>query len=85
MRYCELKQKEVVNVLDGRRLGTTEDLEFDPVTGRICAIVVPGQFSIKNILKSGGGYVIDWERIVKIGDDVVLVELDGKYFHDLAQ
>ena len=76
MRYCELKQKEVVNVLDGRRLGTTEDLEFDPVTGRICAIVVPGPTKHMGIMGSKDDYIIPWNCIRRIGPDIVLVEVE---------
>ena len=30
MRLCELEDKEVINVADGRSLGSVMDLEFDP-------------------------------------------------------
>jgi YlmC/YmxH family sporulation protein len=81
MRYCELKQKEVVNVLDGKRLGTTVDLTFDPADGTIRSITVPGPFSITDTLRGKTtGYVIPWNKVCKIGDDVVLVELDAAFF-----
>ena len=80
MRYSELKKKEVVNVLDGQRMGCATDFEFDPATGCISAIIVPGPFSLINFIKGTGGYVIPWGKICKIGDDVVLVELDAGYF-----
>lgn len=81
MKFSELKQKEVVNVLDGRRLGTTIDLEFNPADGVITAIVVPGPFNFVNFIKGNcDGYVIPMKSICKIGDDVVLVELDAAFF-----
>ena len=40
-RFCELKQKEVINVCDGCRLGYTTDLEFDSCTGNIIALIIP--------------------------------------------
>lgn len=33
-RFCELKQKEVINVCDGCRLGYVTDLELDVCTGK---------------------------------------------------
>ena len=42
MRFLELKQKEVINCKDCRRLGYVADVEFDPCSGQICAIIVPG-------------------------------------------
>ncbi len=41
-RFCKLRQKEVVNIVDGARLGFICDLVLDICTGKICAIVVPG-------------------------------------------
>ena len=81
MKFSELKQKEVVNVLDGRRLGTAIDIEFSQADGTITAIVVPGPFSLVSYIKGNcEGYVIPMKRICKIGDDVVLVELDASFF-----
>lgn len=47
MRFCELKEKEVINCKDCQRLGFVADIEFDPCSGRIEAIIVPeqGKFS----------------------------------------
>ena len=81
MKFSELKQKEVVNVLDGKRLGTAIDLTFDPADGVLRSITVPGPFSIADTLRGkASGYVIPWEKVCKIGDDVVLVELDAAFF-----
>ena len=43
MRFWELKQKEVINIKTCRRMGYVGDLEFDPVTGCITAIIIPGR------------------------------------------
>ena len=45
MRMSELKRKEVINVCDCRRLGFVGDMEFDPCTGQIKALIVPGPVS----------------------------------------
>ena len=42
MRICELKEKEVINVCSGRRLGCIADVEINICTGEIEAIVIPG-------------------------------------------
>ena len=43
MRLCELREKEVINTCDCKRLGCVVDLVFDSCTGQIEAIVVPDQ------------------------------------------
>lgn len=73
-RAMTFKQKEVVNLVDGKRLGYVQDVEADFNTGKITAIIVPGN----NKIFSVGGkndLVIPWERINKIGDDIILVEI----------
>ena len=42
MRICELKQKEVINANDCKRLGFVGDVDFDMCTGCMVAIIVPG-------------------------------------------
>ena len=77
MRYCELRRKEVVNMADGCSLGYVSDLFFDAVSGKICSLVVPGSFGMKNILHPQS-YVIPWNAICKLGADVVLVDINVK-------
>ncbi len=77
MRTSDLGTRDVVNVVDGRRLGTVSDIEIDMESGKITAIVVPGASRFLGVLGRGDDYVIPWERIKKIGPDVILVELSG--------
>ena len=35
MRICDLREKEVINICDGERLGFVEDVEFDLCTGKL--------------------------------------------------
>ena len=39
--FCELRDKEVISVRDGRRLGFISDLEIDLCSGRINCIILP--------------------------------------------
>lgn len=75
MTFTELKQKDVVNVRDGRRLGKPIDLVLNE-TACVEALVVPMPGGFLNILKQEKeGCLIPWNRILRIGDDVILVEL----------
>lgn len=73
-KTSELREREVVNILDGRRLGLASDLELEIETGRIKAIVVPGPGKFLKIFGKTEEFVIPWEWIRKIGVDVILVE-----------
>ncbi len=76
MSLSELRAKDVINTLDGRRLGKVMDIEFDERDGRVEALVVPGEFRVGHMLRGEKcGVVIPWQRICKIGENVILVEL----------
>lgn len=77
MTLSELRQKDVINTRDGRSLGKVMDIEFCLCDGRITAIVVPGEFRFGHMLRGErAGIVIPWEMICKIGDDVILVDVE---------
>lgn len=75
MRIWDLKQKEVINVKDCRRLGYVGDVDFDICTGRMLAIIVPGPGCIWGFLGREKEYVIPFCDICQIGDDIILVDL----------
>ena len=77
MSLSELRAKDVINTLDGRRLGKVMDIEFDERDGRVEALVVPGEFKVGHLIRGEKcGIVIPWDRICKIGENVILVELE---------
>ena len=69
----ELGDKEVVNVCNGKRLGCVVDVEIDVHTGRLCAIIVPGNMKIVSFSRKD--LRIPWDMIECIGDDTILVRL----------
>lgn len=77
MSLSELRTKDVVNTCDGRRLGKVMDIEFCEKDGVVQAIVVPGEFNMLQMFRGEKcGIVIPWNRICKIGDDVILVNIE---------
>ena len=75
MNFSDLKQKDVINVSDGRRLGKPIDVIF---TENACieALVVPDSFSVASWFKAvKTGISIAWACVKRIGDDVILVDV----------
>lgn len=71
----DIRKKEVIDIVNGRRLGLISDMHFLP-DGRISSISVPGPFSLAGLIHPGRGDItIPWEQIAKIGEDVILVEV----------
>ena len=78
MRMSELKRREVINVCDCKRLGFVGDLDVDPCTGRILAIIVPGPGCVCGFLGREKEFVIPFGDICQIGDDIILVRVEEK-------
>ena len=75
LTFCQLRCKEIVNIVDGRRLGRMIDLIIDGKTCRIRGIVAPSCERRLFLFRSRNEIFIPWERIRKIGEDTILVEL----------
>lgn len=72
----DIRQKDVINITNGRRLGTIVDMNFS-TDGRISSISVPGPFNFASLFHgTRADVVIPWECIVKIGEDVILVRIN---------
>lgn len=80
MGHCsteDFREKEVINVADGCRLGYICELEFDTCDGKIMAIVLPGGGGGLRFWSKKERIVIPWARIERIGEDVILVNAAG--------
>lgn len=73
-RYAELRNKEVINIFDGCRMGYVCDIDFNVETGKIESLIVPRKTGIFGIFTKQDEYVITWKNIKKIGDDIIFVE-----------
>lgn len=74
-RISDLRNKDVVNALDGKKLGFIKDVELNLNDGRIMALVLPANKSFISLFAKENDIIINWSQIVKIGMDVIIVEL----------
>ena len=74
-RLGDLRRKEVVNIRDGTRLGFVTDVEIDEVDGRIESLVVPGPTRLFGLFGREEDYIISWDEIETLGEDIVLVSV----------
>jgi len=75
-RMYDLRQKEVINTTDGARYGFVSDLDFCDKEGKILAIIVPGPGRVLGVFGRDQEYRVPWDKIIKIGEDIVLVDCD---------
>jgi len=74
--FSDLRNKEVINISDGKRLGYVCDIEIDMISGKITAIVLPGSKGVFWLLGKNNDCIIPWADIKKIGDDIILAEME---------
>lgn len=77
MRYGEISGKEIINIHTGSRLGVLgqTDLQIDQETGTIKYLIVPS-YSWFGLKKSEQQTKVPWEKIKKIGKDIILIEFE---------
>lgn len=69
----DFREKEVIDIKEGKRLGFVSEIEFDVCDGRITAIIVENSCGFGK----GETVCIPWEKIEKIGEDIILVDSCG--------
>ena len=73
-RIADLRCKEVVNICDGARLGFVCDVVIDVACGKVISLVVPGPCRLMGLLGREDDYLIPWNCIKRIGEDIILVD-----------
>ena len=72
----KLKNKEVINICDGRSMGFVSDIEVNIEEGKIEGIVIPKERGFLGIFgKSENDLLVSWDRVRTVGDDVILVDI----------
>jgi len=70
VRLSELQLKEIVDVKDGRRVGMIVDVVVDD-KGNITKLIIEDK---RGRRFSKEEYEVLWGKIVKIGDDIILID-----------
>lgn len=79
MKRCstvELRKKEIINLIDGAKIGFASDFEFDQCDARILALVIPDCGGFFGFGGKGTDIVIPWDKIECIGEDTILVRIN---------
>lgn len=71
-----MREKEVINLKDGCRLGAVCDVEFDACSGNIISLIIFGKGKLFGILGHCDDIKICWDEIKVIGDDTILVDIE---------
>lgn len=75
-----IRMMEVIDVNTGIKLGFVRDLSIDTVDYKVLSLIIPKE---KNSFFSKNSNIeIPWSKVVKIGVDVILVNLDEPILED---
>lgn len=75
MLLSELQNKNIVSINDGRNMGNIIDVKIDEKTGDIVSLILETGKNFFSFSNKGMGLEINWKQIVKIGEDVILVNI----------
>ncbi len=79
MTLSDIEEKDVINVVTGERIGYVSSLKIDTNSGQIIAITVqPSMRFISFFSKEEESVVVPWNQILKIGEDVIIVNVNQR-------
>ena len=84
MRLSQLLGKRIINIYDGEIMGLVgdSDLVVNPETGAIEGIILPfrpaGGSTGSRLLRGENKHILNipWEKVCKIGSEVIVVDID---------
>lgn len=74
MRLSELQHKDIVN-LDGKKIGNIIDVKLNQ-DGTLISLVIETQKTLFRIGSKENETEISWDKIQRIGEDVILVKIN---------
>lgn len=79
INLSEMREKEVINIRDGVKIGLIYDFEIDLEYGKVVAVIIPGPGKVLGLFGKNKDLLIEWKNIVRIGTDAILVDIDMEY------
>ncbi len=71
-----LLNKDVINICSGEKLGCVCDILVDTSCGRVSKIVIVHKNNFISLLSKDNLFFINWCDIVKVGEDLILVDVN---------
>ncbi len=75
IKISDLRERDVINILDGKKLGHIIDIDLDLENGMVIALILPGRSQGFSFFSRREEVIVPWHNIVRIGQDVILVEI----------
>ncbi len=72
----EMRNKEIINIKNGARLGYVDDVEFETETAAIKSFIVYGRTRFFGFLGREDDLIITCDEIEVVGVDTILISAD---------
>ena len=72
-----MRAKEVVNMADGKKFGHIIDMSIS-LNGQVQGLVLPNEKCLFKTLGNDKCVFVPWRNVCRIGDDVILVNLNDR-------
>ena len=74
--FDDIRNKEIINIKSGTKMGYADDIEFDTATAKICRLVIFGKAKFFGLFGREDDTEICWSDIEIIGEDAILVSCE---------
>jgi len=75
MRLSDLQNKDIISMIDGKKVGNIIDMRIDE-NGTISSIIIEPNRKLFKLFSTREELEIKWSNITKIGEDVILVNIN---------
>lgn len=72
-----MKTMEIIDINTGSKIGFIKDIKLDDEAQKVVSIIIPGE--TKGWFGKTEDIEIRWDKIIKIGIDVILVDYNNEY------
>lgn len=76
MKLSELQRKNIINIRNGKIVGKIVDVEVDTNSGLLIKLIIEKAHLVRNIFSSEEDITIKFTQIKKLGEDVILIDLN---------
>ena len=74
--FNDIRNKEIISIKSGCRLGYTDDIEFDNCSAKICRLIIYGRPRLFGLFGRCEDFCVRWCDIEVIGEDTILVSCE---------
>lgn len=73
-KFGEFKNKEIIDLVTGTKIGYVDDIVFDVETATITSVVIYGRLRFFGVFGRNEDMFFNWEDIEVIGCDTILLK-----------